>query len=422
LRVNQVTGSETPGTRTRTQASWLRYPQRVFLRRAIFQIHLWSGIFLAVYAVVIGITGSALVFKDQMDRSLQPSLYHVASGPRLTTLDEAVRRIQSVRPGWTVFALVDFDHPEQAASAYLRATSGKGTPNFRVVSFDPKTGQVLLDRLRYAGLLGWLNNLHVYLLSGEMGLLVSGWMGVGLLLLCLTGLILWWPGVQRWASALVVNRRASWRRLNWDLHTVVGFWVSVGLIVVTFTGVDFAFPGPVGNLIEVATGGSLSARAAATNVLQRTPLPSGAPVISIDQAVVAAYRALPKDAPPGYLQLPSHTGAPYRVTGYYTGAAPYSQLVRISLDPHTGELLASSSTRQQTRGLRMEQYFVTVHFGSFGGDGVFGVLVKAVWVLLGIAPALLAVTGLIMYWNRKLRPAWLRMEKSASRRGEIQVR
>jgi uncharacterized iron-regulated membrane protein len=83
------------------------------------------------------------------------------------------------------------------------------------------------------------------------------------------------------------------------------------------------------------------------------------------------------------------------------------------LDPHTGELLASSDTRQQTRGLRLEQYFVAVHFGSFAGNGVAGTLVKILWVLLGIAPALLAVTGLIMYWNRKLRPAWLR-RKSAS--------
>jgi uncharacterized iron-regulated membrane protein len=120
------------------------------------------------------------------------------------------------------------------------------------------------------------------LLSGETGLLASGWMGLGLLVLCLSGLILWWPGVQRWASALVMHRRASWRRLNLDLHTVVGFWTSVALIVVVFTGVDFAFPGPVGNMIEVATFGSLSARAAASDVLKRTPPPSNTPIITID--------------------------------------------------------------------------------------------------------------------------------------------
>jgi uncharacterized iron-regulated membrane protein len=419
--VNLVTGTEKPRATQRTHASWWRSPQRVFLRRAIFQIHLWSGVLLAIYAIVIGLTGSALIFKDEIERATQPSLYHVAPGTQQVTLDTTVRRIQSERPNWIAFALRDFDQRDQATTVLLRAATGKETPNYRMVSFNPYTGEVLFDRLRYAGILGWMSNLHVYLLSGETGLLVSGWMGLGLLLLCLSGLILWWPGVQRWASALIVHRRASWRRLNLDLHTVVGFWTSIALIIVIFTGVDFAFPGPVGNLIEIATFGNLSARAAASDVLKKTPPPSSAPIITIDGAVAAAYRALPKDAPPGYLQLPSYPGSPYRVTGYYTGTAPYSQLVRISLDPHTGELVASSDTRQQTRGLRLEQYFVAVHFGSFGGNGVFGTLVKVLWVVLGIAPALLAVTGLIMYWNRKLRPAWLRMKSVSQPRKSSQL-
>lgn len=419
--MNLVTGTEKPRATQRTHASWWRSPQRVFLRRAIFQIHLWSGVLLAIYAIVIGLTGSALIFKDEIERATQPSLYHVAPGTQQVTLDTTVRRIQSERPNWIAFALRDFDQRDQATTVLLRAATGKETPNYRMVSFNPYTGEVLFDRLRYAGILGWMSNLHVYLLSGETGLLVSGWMGLGLLLLCLSGLILWWPGVQRWASALIVHRRASWRRLNLDLHTVVGFWTSIALIIVIFTGVDFAFPGPVGNLIEIATFGNLSARAAASDVLKKTPPPSSAPIITIDGAVAAAYRALPKDAPPGYLQLPSYPGSPYRVTGYYTGTAPYSQLVRISLDPHTGELVASSDTRQQTRGLRLEQYFVAVHFGSFGGNGVFGTLVKVLWVVLGIAPALLAVTGLIMYWNRKLRPAWLRMKSVSQPRKSSQL-
>ena len=412
--MDAVTRTETPRATKRSRASWLRSPQRVFLRRAIFQVHLWLGILLAIYSVVIGLTGSALVFKEEIEQATQPRLYHVSQGPQQITLDAAVRRIQSARPGWVVFAMEDFAQPERATTVLMRSTTAKSTPNYRMVSFDPHTGQVLFDRLRYAGFMGWLSNLHVYLLSGETGLLVSGWMGVGLLLLCLSGLILWWPGVQRWAAALVINSKASWRRLNWDLHTVIGFWASAALIVIIFTGVDFAFPGPVGNLIEVATGGSLSTRAASSAALKKPTLTSTAQVITIDQAIAAAYRALPKDAPPGYLQLPAHAGSPYKVTGYYTGVAPYSQLVRISLDPYTGALLTLNNTRQQTRGQRIEQYFVAVHFGSFAGEGVFGTLVKGCWVLLGIVPALLAVTGLVMYWNRKLRPVWRRMTKATN--------
>jgi uncharacterized iron-regulated membrane protein len=290
----------------------------------------------------------------------------------------------------------------------MRPAADASTPNYRMVSFNPYTGEVLLDRLRYAGVLGFLSNLHVYLLSGERGLLVSGWMALGLLLLSVSGLILWWPGVQRWASALVFKSTSSWRRLNWDLHTVVGFWTSAAFIVVIVTDLDFAFPEPAGKIIGLVTGGGLHATVAPFDGASNRQIPGKADVITIDQAI-AARRALPADAPAGYLQLPSAPDLPYKATGYYRGTAPYSQLVRISMDPRTGALFALSDTRKQGRGARIEQYSVAVHFGLFGGDGVLGLLVKIVWVLLGIVPALLAVTGLLMYWNRNLRMVWRRL-------------
>jgi uncharacterized iron-regulated membrane protein len=407
--VSSAAVPEESRVKKRSTASWLRSPQRVFLRRAIFQVHLWSGVLFAVYAVVIGLTGSALIFKGEIERAIQPSLYHVTPvGPQLT-LDAAVHRIESTHPDWIAFALLNFDREGYATDLLMRPATGASTPNYRVVSFNPYTGEVLLDRLRYAGVLGFLSNLHVYLLSGERGLLVSGWMALGLLLLSISGLILWWPGVQRWASALVFKSTSNWRRLNWDLHTVVGFWTSAAFIVVIVTGLDFAFPGPAGKIIEFVTGGGLHATGAPLDAITKRQIPREANVITIDQAIAAARLALPADAPAGYLQLPSTPESPYRATGYYKGTAPYSQLVRISLDPHTGALLALSDTRKQSRGARVEQYSVAVHFGLFGGDGVLGLLVKIVWVLLGIVPALLAVTGLLMDWNRNLRMVWRRL-------------
>jgi uncharacterized iron-regulated membrane protein len=391
--------------------NWLHTPQRVFLRRALFQIHLWTGLLLAAYAIIIGLTGSALIFKSELLERLQPSLYNLHPIPRQTTLDATVHAIEASHPGWQAFALQNFDHPTQATDLLLRRVSGPPTPNYRVVSFNPYTGQLLLDHLRYAGLLGFLSNLHVYLLSGETGLLISGWMALGLLLLCLSGLILWWPGVQRWASALLLHRRASWRRINFDLHTVVGFWTSAAFLLVILTGLDFAFPGPTGKLLELATLHGYRD----TGVELRPTIPtSPAPTLTIDGMIAAADRALPAAAPPGYLQLPTTPTTPIRVTGYYRHAAPFSQLVRIVLDPHTGALLASSDTRAQDLASRIEQYSVALHFGLFGGPGPLGLLVKILWVLLGILPALLAVTGILMYWNRKLRPLWHRLHPTHS--------
>jgi uncharacterized iron-regulated membrane protein len=393
----------------RSKASWLRSPQRVFLRRAIFQVHLWTGVVLAAYAVVIGPTGSALVFETELNRTMQPALYHVTPAPQRVSLDAMIGRITTPHPGWIAFALRNFEEPSRATDLLMRPASGESTPNYRIVSFDPHTGEILLDRLRYAGALGFFSNLHVYLLSGETGLLVSGWMAVFLFLLCITGLVLWWPGVQRWTAALVLRRRSNWLRLNWDLHTVIGFWASAAFIVVILTGVDFAFPGPSGKMIELLTGAGHRDTGVLLDAIGKKLTRSNAPVMTIDQAVAAANSALPQDAPAGYMSLPASPASPFRVTGYYKGAAPHSQLVRILLDPHTGALLASSSTRDQDRGSRMEQYFVALHFGLFGGDGVFGLLVKILWVLLGLVPALLAFTGLTMYWIRQLRPLWRRM-------------
>ena len=387
--------------------TWLHHPQRLLLRRAVFQIHLWLGLLVTLYAAVIGLSGSALVFRAEIERTLNPQLLHLQPGPRPVSLDAAIRRIAADRPGWTVSALRDFDQPGTAPTVLLRPTAGPVTADYRAVSFNPATGEVLLDTTRYAGVLGFCTNLHFYLLAGKTGLAVSGWMALALLLLCLTGLVLWWPGVRRALSALVLHRRASWRRLNWDLHAVLGFWICLPLAFVTFTGLYFAFPKPIAAITILASGGTVAQARADDEPAPKPvhPMPATNPAkLSIDEAIARARQLLPAAAPPAYMTIPGPKAATYYVTGYYRGSLPYSQLVSITFDAHTGALLNRTDTRDGIRGKRLIQHFFTLHFGSFGGDGWFGWVIKSLWVLLGLAPAALALTGLLMYWNRKLNP------------------
>jgi uncharacterized iron-regulated membrane protein len=413
-RVESVAANPEKHVATVTRrANWLRSPQRVWLRRAIFQIHLWLGLIVALYCVIIGLSGSALVFKGEIEHATQAQVHHLAPTPRTVALEQTVRSIEAGRPGWIASGLKDFEKKDEATTVLMRQKTGAPDSNYRMVSFNPYTGAVLLDRMRYDGVLGWICNLHFYLLSGKIGLQISGWMSAGLLLLCISGLVVWWPGVQRWAGAMVLRlhgrNRINWKRLNWDLHSVVGFWSCAALFAVTFTGLYFAFPSAVGAITVMATGGSPAKAMAQMEAKDRKPVASSAPAMTLDQVIAAARRALPENAPPNYLYLPGKPGVPYSVTGYYNGSLPYSQLVRVSLDPHTGEVLGKADTMQQMLGLRVIQYFFTVHFGSFGGDGWIGAAVKIIWVLVGLVPVLLAVTGLFMYWNRKLKPLWLRI-------------
>jgi uncharacterized iron-regulated membrane protein len=50
-----------------------------------------------------------------------------------------------------------------------------------------------------------------------------------------------------------------------------------------------------------------------------------------------------------------------------------------------------------------------LHVGGFGGLGV-----RIAWLILGLAPPLLFVTGFIMWWTRVVRTRWVRVAGPAA--------
>jgi uncharacterized iron-regulated membrane protein len=61
-----------------------------------------------------------------------------------------------------------------------------------------------------------------------------------------------------------------------------------------------------------------------------------------------------------------------------------------------------------------------LHFGTFGGHGLAGLVVKAIWVVLGLTPPLLTVTGFLMYWNRFLSKKWAKLKSVEAKAGYSQ--
>jgi hypothetical protein len=55
---------------------------------------------------------------------------------------------------------------------------------------------------------------------------------------------------------------------------------------------------------------------------------------------------------------------------------------------------------QRTFGDQVIRWIYYLHFGNFGGWSV-----KGIWTLFGLAPVLLFVTGVVMWWNRVLSPS-----------------
>jgi uncharacterized iron-regulated membrane protein len=45
---------------------WLEHPERLLVRRIVFQVHLWVGAAAAVYIFLMSVTGSAIVFRNEL--------------------------------------------------------------------------------------------------------------------------------------------------------------------------------------------------------------------------------------------------------------------------------------------------------------------------------------------------------------------
>jgi len=229
---------------------WIRQPQRVFLRKALFQIHLWLGLALGLYIVMLSITGSALVFLREMSITFR--------------------------------------------------------------KWDPWWMDTLL----------WTRNLHDELLFGREGKWWNGILSAVVTVLCITGAVVWWPGVRNWKRGMKVKMNAAWPRFNFDLHSFFGFWFFLIMLIWSVSGIYLGVPDPFMKMSEYLSGD-----------------PGGIGTTWFDTMIL---------------------------------------------------------------------WLTRLHFGRWRSSHTL----KAIWVIMGLVPAVLFVTGTIMWWQRVVRKKNLLSEES----------
>jgi uncharacterized iron-regulated membrane protein len=47
---------------------WLQHPERLRVRNAFFQIHLWVGVGATAYILLMSISGSVIVFRNELSK------------------------------------------------------------------------------------------------------------------------------------------------------------------------------------------------------------------------------------------------------------------------------------------------------------------------------------------------------------------
>jgi uncharacterized iron-regulated membrane protein len=228
---------------------WVQQPQSVWLRKALFQIHLWVGIGIGIYVVLISISGSILVYRNELFNYFTATPVIVEATGTRKTEDELRARAAKKYPGFDVSQYFESKkNPREAVEIWMEHHSGDEKVQ-RL--FNPYTGEDLGNSVP-AGIrmMSWMTDLHINLLNGDSGRFVNTAGAVLWTLLGLTGCVVWWPGIQNWPRSLMVSLRVGWKRFNWDLHSAMGIWSSLFILMWGITGIYAALPMPFRAIVD----------------------------------------------------------------------------------------------------------------------------------------------------------------------------
>ena len=217
---------------------WTRRPQSVWLRKALFQIHLWSGIGLGLYVLLMSVTGSALVFRRELAKTLAREP-RVAAGPGARMSENELKQVvQRAYPGYGVARVFLRLNPDQAVEVWLENRDKKLQR-----LFNPYTGADLGDSVRFGfRFVLWLADLHDNLLIARAGRLLNAAGGIFTVLLGLTGAVIWWPGIDTWRRSLSFRWKTNPKGFNWTLHSALGFWTFAFLFMWAISGIYLSIP------------------------------------------------------------------------------------------------------------------------------------------------------------------------------------
>ena len=264
------------------------------LRPFFYKLHLWLGVVSGLILLVVCLSGSLYVFREEVRRAVAPEQFYVkASGEQRLSADEIVAKVEAAKPGKKVGSLTLPESPTRTALVMLNdapkkgekgrkgedkggekpkkdeaqnagkgakkpqeAGKGGGKPQGggkkrgETVYVNPYTGEIVGDgKTSVDEFFGFLMRLHRWLcLPTEIGRPIVGVATIIYVIITLTGLILWlprtaaaWRRKATWQTALNVRvRRGGWP-LVFDLHNALGFYTLLPALILALTGLCWSF-------------------------------------------------------------------------------------------------------------------------------------------------------------------------------------
>lgn len=355
-----------------------------------FKLHGWLGLTAGIFFLLFGLTGSMLMFRSELDRHFNPKLHALKTASHQVSADSIYRMIVKTHPNLKKIVLHDFplDHHD-SYEFMLYKNQQSITENYLYFVFvNPYTGKILKEGSYQdfsPSVLRWLYSFHYSLQLGFPGKLFTAIIGLLMLLSLITGTIIYrkhlWDALRFKAGLNFKNSRTTIS----SLHRIIGVWATLFTAILFFTGFWLN--------IDQFTPGSWKLYKPHQNLLVAA---------NVDEMIKRSVKTVPGFKPIA-VNIPTDGSQEVLVRG----SMPFTSFFLlqgkssgITFDGKTGQLKNIKLIDRQNFAARFNWEVYRLHIGAFGGN-----IIKWFYVVLGLLPGVLSVTGALLWLKKSRRRA-----------------
>ncbi|HTQ28288.1 MAG TPA: PepSY-associated TM helix domain-containing protein [Puia sp.] len=357
-----------------------------YTSRIIFGIHQWLGAVMGVCYLVIGLSGSLLLFRDEFDNYFNRDLHDIKAGTHPAPLDSMFHKIAAHYKDTREIDLIRF--PGHAGDCYefllFREVPNHFSSYLYAVFINPYNNEIIREGdygTLSASFFRWLYQFHYCFQLGTVGMLTTGIVALLMLGSLLTGFIVYRKHITD------IFHRKSYTRIRYRrsaasaLHRIIGVWGLLFNSIIFFTGFWLNLPA--------------FERGSWTKVERVRPV---LPAASMEPMLGYA-RSLGNFSPVS-VYVPLDSGSDVKIVGRFTHTLflvnDYASYV--SFSKQSGKLTAFYDIRKQSWWDKLDAMVYQVHTGKMGAVGI-----KFIYLLIGLTPGILFITGAILWWRRLAR-------------------
>ncbi|MBP2619231.1 PepSY-associated TM helix domain-containing protein [Chryseobacterium jejuense] len=377
---------------------------KLTLRKAALQLHLWLGLTSGLVVVIMAATGCILAFEEELKHLIYPKRYFTENiGSKKLSLSELSLQAEKVLPDGLKIKRVQMSSNPSRTYVFRTlkmdndALTYWGTYLYYYrVYIDPYTGKVQeVEDAKY-DFFEIVLDLHRRLLLGEkIGKAITGYSTLILAVILLSGLIIWYPkkmSKKMLKGMFLLKTSASWKRVNYDLHNVLGFYAVIPLILISYSALIWNFEN-IDKWVKNTLNRKTPTEQKAKSIIPSEEFTKREIVLNSIGQKVEKDLVNKKSA---MINFPrSEEGTYYAELTY--GNKQY-QNQQYNFDQYSGKILKHQFYKDEKIGhgtaLRERNY--DLHTGS-----IFGIFGRIIYLLAGIIATSLPITGFIIYFNRK---------------------